>query len=106
MRFLGTTSGQRDPRFPDTPTIAEGGVAGFDLTYWTAFFGPAGLSPAIQAQLNAAVNAALADEAVKKRLGEMGLVLVGGSPESLAQRIQGDIEVLRKIARDAKLQLD
>jgi len=106
VRFLGTTSGQRDPRFPDTPTIAEGGVAGFDLTYWTAFFGPAGLSPAIQAQLNAAVNAALADEAVKKRLGEMGLVLVGGSPESLAQRIQGDIEVLRKIARDAKLRLD
>lgn len=104
VRFLGTTSERRDPRFPQTPTIAEGGVPGFDLTYWTAFFAPAGLMPAIQAQLNAALNTALADEAVTKRLGEMGLVLVGGSPERLEQRIRGDIVTLRKIATDAKLQ--
>src|SRR5882724_11705021 len=57
VRFLGTTSERRDPRFPHAPTIAEGGVPGFDLTYWTAFFAPAGLAPAIQAQLNAALNA-------------------------------------------------
>jgi tripartite-type tricarboxylate transporter receptor subunit TctC len=105
VRFLGTTSAQRDPRFPNTPTIAESGVAGFDLTYWTAFFAPAGLSPAIQTQLNAAVNAALADEPVRKRLEEMGLILVGGPPERLEHRIRGDIAVLRKIATDAKLQL-
>ena len=105
VRFLGTTSERRDPRFPHAPTIAEGGVPGFDLTYWTAFFAPAGLAPAIQAQLNAALNAALADETVTKRLGEMGLVLVGGSPDRLEQRIRGDIEALRKIAADAKLQL-
>jgi tripartite-type tricarboxylate transporter receptor subunit TctC len=105
VRFLGTTSAQRDPRFPNAPTIAEGGVAGFDLTYWTAFFAPAGLSPAIQTQLNTAVNAALADEPVRKRLEEMGLILVGGPPERLEQRIRGDIAVLRKIATDAKLQL-
>src|SRR5260221_6500224 len=106
VRFLGTTSERRDPRFPDTPTIAEGGVAGFDLTYWTAFFAPAGLRPELQARLNAAVNTALADEAVRNRLAEMGLVLVGGSPERLEQRIRRDIEALRKIATDAKLQLN
>src|SRR5882672_9335571 len=105
VRFLGTTSERRDPRFPHTPTIAEGGVPGFDLTYWTAFFAPAGLAPAIQAQLNTALNTALADEAVTKRLGEMGLVLVGGSPDRLEQRIRGDIDALRKLAADAKLQL-
>ncbi len=105
VRFLGTTSERRDPRFPHTPTIAEGGVPGFDLTYWTAFFAPAGLAPAIQAQLNTALNTALADETVTKRLGEMGLVLVGGSPDRLEQRIRGDIEALRKLAADAKLQL-
>src|SRR5260221_766843 len=88
VRFLGTTSERRDPRFPDTPTIAEGGVAGFDLTYWTAFFAPAGLRPELQARLNAAVNTALADEAVRNRLAEMGLVLVGGSPERLEARIR------------------
>src|SRR5262245_57011505 len=105
VRFLGTTSAQRDPRFPNTPTIAEGGLAGFELTYWTAFFATAGLSPATEAQLNAAVTTALGDEAVGKRLEEMGLIPVGGPPERLEQRIRGDIAALRKLATDAKLQL-
>jgi len=105
VRFLGTTSARRDPRFPETPTLGEGGVSGFDLTYWTAFFAPAGLDPKIQAQLNAALNAALADETVKRRLGEMGLVAAGGTPQALERRIRGDIETLRRIAADAKLQL-
>ena len=105
VRFLGTTSARRDPRFPETPTLSEGGVSGFDLTYWTAFFAPAGLDPKIQAQLNAALNAALADEAVKRRLAEMGLVAAGGTPQALERRIRGDIGALRRIAADAKLQL-
>jgi tripartite-type tricarboxylate transporter receptor subunit TctC len=105
VRFLGTTSARRDPRFPETPTLSEGGASGFDLTYWTAFFAPARLDPKIQAQLNAALNTALADEGVRKRLGEMGLVAAGGMPETLERRIRGDIEALRRIAADAKLQL-
>ena len=105
VRFLGTTSAQRNPSFPIRRRSPRAASAGFDLTYWTAFFAPAGLSPAIQTQLNAAVNAALADEPVRKRLEEMGLILVGGPPERLEQRIRGDIEVLRKITTDAKLQL-
>src|SRR2546428_11617468 len=47
VRFLGTTSARRDPRFPDFPTIAEGGLAGYDLTYWLGMFGPARLAPEI-----------------------------------------------------------
>ena len=50
VRFLGTTSARRDPRFPDFPTIAEGGLPGYDLTYWLAMFGPAGLPADIQAE--------------------------------------------------------
>jgi tripartite-type tricarboxylate transporter receptor subunit TctC len=106
VRFLGTTSARRDPRFPDFPTIAEGGLAGYDLTYWLGMFGPTRLAPEIQAKLNAALNAALADETVRRRLAEMGVVPVGGSPEILPRQIRAEIESLRAIAARAKLRFD
>ncbi len=106
VRFLGTTSAQRDPRFPDTPTLQEAGLPGYDLTYWLAVFGPPGLAADIQAKLNAAVNTALADEKVRKQFSEMGVVLMGGSPDVLAPLIRTETAKLRKIAIDAKLQFD
>jgi tripartite-type tricarboxylate transporter receptor subunit TctC len=104
VSFLGTTSARRDPRFPEFPTIAEGGLPGYDLTYWLGMFGPAGLPAEIQTKLNAAVNAALADETVRRRLAEMGVVPVGGAPDVLPRQIRVETEKLRKIAADAKLQ--
>jgi tripartite-type tricarboxylate transporter receptor subunit TctC len=106
VRFLGTTSARRDPRFPDFPTIAEGGLPGYDLTYWLAMFGPAGLPTEIQQKLNAALNAVLADQIVRTRLAEMGVVTVGGSPEVLPRQIRSETEALRRIAVDAKLKFD
>jgi tripartite-type tricarboxylate transporter receptor subunit TctC len=107
VRFLGTTSARRDPRFPDAPTLAEAGaesgLSGYDLTYWTGIFGPAGLAPEVQTKLNAAVNAALADDTVKKRLADMGVVPVGGAPDVLPRQIRTETEALRKIAADARL---
>jgi tripartite-type tricarboxylate transporter receptor subunit TctC len=106
VRFLGTTSAQRDPRFPDVPTLQEGGLPGYDLTYWIAIFGPAGLPAAIQSRLNAAVNTALADERVRAQFTEMGVVPVGGRPDVLPPLIRTETEKLRKIAVDGKLQFE
>ena len=106
VRFLGTTSAQRDPRYPDMPTLQEAGLAGYDLTYWLALFGPPGLPADIQARLNAAANTALADEKIRKQLAEMGIVPVGGSPDVLAPLIRTETAKLRKIATDAKLQFE
>lgn len=106
VRFLGTTSARRDPRFPDSPTIGESGLPGYDLTYWLAMFGPAGLPAAVQQTLNAALNATLADAGVRKRLAEMGVVPVGGSPEVLSRQIRAETAALRKIAAETKLRFD
>ena len=106
VRFLGTTSAQRDPRFPDTPTLQEAGVAGYDLTYWLAVFAPPGLPSDMQTKLNAAVNAALGDDKFRSQFAEMGIVPMGGSPEVLAPLIRSETAKLRKIATDAKLQFE
>jgi tripartite-type tricarboxylate transporter receptor subunit TctC len=106
VRFLGTTSAARDPRFPNSPTIGEGGVPGYDLTYWLAMFAPAGLPPDLQKKLNEALNATIADESVRKRLADMGVVAVGGAPDVLLRQIRTETAALRKIAADAKLRFE
>lgn len=98
VRLLGTTSVARDPRFPNTPTIGEGGLSGYDLTYWMGLFGPRGLPADVLARLNAAVTKAMTDEAVRKRFLDMGLVPVGSTPEYLAQQMRTETDKLRAIA--------
>ena len=98
VRLLGTTSSVRDPRYPDMPTLSEGGLPGYDLTYWVGIFGPKGLPPEIQARLNASVKTALADPDVQRRLNGMGMTLVGSTPEQLVQEIRTETAKLRQIA--------
>jgi len=98
VRLLGTTSAVRDPRYPDVPTLSEGGLTGYDLTYWVGLFGPKGLPPEIQARLNASVKTALADPDVKRKLNGMGMTLVGSTPEQMVQEIRTETAKLRQIA--------
>ena len=98
VRFLGTTSAIRDPRFPDAPTLSEAGLPGYDLTYWVGLFGPKGMAPDIQARLNAAVRTVLAEPETQRKLAAMGMTLVGSSPEQLVREIRTETNKLRQIA--------
>jgi tripartite-type tricarboxylate transporter receptor subunit TctC len=98
VRLLGTTSATRDPRYPNTPTIGEAGLTGYDLTYWIGLFGPRGLPADIQLKLNAAVKKVLNDAGVRKHFLDMGLVPVGSSPEYLVEQIRTETEKLRAVA--------
>jgi tripartite-type tricarboxylate transporter receptor subunit TctC len=97
VRLLGTTSAVRDPRYPNSPTIAEGGLAGYNLTYWVGLFGPKGLPPEVAQKLNAAVKKVLAQPALRKHFSDMGLVPVGSSPEYLVDQIRTETERLRAV---------
>ncbi len=106
VRLLGTTGSQRDPRFPNSPTLAEAGVPGYDLISWVGIFAPPGLAPGVATQLNAAANEALMDPGVRQRLGLWGVIPTPGTPAALEQLVRTEISRLRKIATDGKLQFD
>jgi tripartite-type tricarboxylate transporter receptor subunit TctC len=98
VRFLGTTSAVRDPRFPNMPTIGEAGLPGYDLTYWVGFFGPPGLAPEVRTRLSQSVAAILREPALKKHFADMGLTPVGSSPDQLVEQIRSETKKLRAVA--------
>ena len=90
LRGLAVTSGRRVPAFGELPTVAEAGVAGFDVSAWAGAIVPAGVPKAVIARLNAEINKALAAPAVREKFPEMGLEIVGGTPEQYAAHIKSE----------------
>ncbi|MGQ0751967.1 MAG: Bug family tripartite tricarboxylate transporter substrate binding protein [Betaproteobacteria bacterium] len=103
VRLLATTGSQRDPRFPDTPTLAQAGLSGYELISWTSLFGPPKLPAAITSRLNAAVNEALKDMATARQLRVWGTIPSPGGPEQLAKILQAEIVLFRRIVAETKM---
>ena len=106
LTLLASAGEQRSVVFPDAPTMAEGGLAGFSFYTWGALLAPAGTPPDIVAQLNAAAVAALADPAVRARLEGLGYSIVANSPAAFAQALTTDIARMRAVIRAARIRAD
>jgi tripartite-type tricarboxylate transporter receptor subunit TctC len=106
LRGLAVTSGKRVPAFAELPTVAEAGVPGFDVSAWAGVIVPAGVPKAIVARLNAEVNKALASPAAGGKLPELGLQLVGGTPEQFATHIRKEAARWADVVKRAGVKVD
>ncbi len=84
VRALAVSGSRRSAMFPELPTIAEAGVAGYETVAWGGIVGPAKLPPEIVAKLNREIVAALHSPAVSKRFAELDTEVDGGTPEQFA----------------------
>jgi len=73
VRPIATTGARRSNVYPDVPTVAEGGLPGFDVDLWTGVIAPAGLPLAVLVKLNAEVNKALQHPEMKTALARIGV---------------------------------
>ena len=73
IRAYAITDSKRLKAAPEIPTAAEAGLPGFDMTLWSALWAPKGTPKDVIARLNAAAVEAMADDAVLKRLNDLGL---------------------------------
>ena len=87
IRALAVTTAKRSSQLPDVATLAEQGLAGFDVSLRYGLVAPAGTPRAIVERLNKALNAALADEAVIKRIRHEGAEPVPLTPAQYAADI-------------------
>lgn len=104
LRALATSGSVRWRGLPDVPTVAEQGVAGFDVRSWTALLAPAATPPAVVSRLNATVQAALKKEALRGKLEEAtGGDVRGSTPDELRAAIRADIRRWNKLVADAHI---
>jgi tripartite-type tricarboxylate transporter receptor subunit TctC len=92
LRALGVTSSKRNASLPDIPTVSEAGVPGFEVTGWYAFFAPARTPPAIVASFHADTVAALADPVIRQRLDQLGVGVIGSTPEELRAHLKAEMD--------------
>jgi tripartite-type tricarboxylate transporter receptor subunit TctC len=91
VRVLAVSTSQRVPQLPDVPTVAESGVPGFDALGWLGIVAPKGVEPAVREKLNADLKAVLADDAIKARLTNLGMVVIGSSTQDFGKFIDSEL---------------
>ena len=106
LKALAVTSARRSFLAPEVPTLAEAGLAGYDISSWQALFAPAGVPRPIVDRLYAETVKALKSPDVVKRLQDLGLDAGGMTPEELTAKIRDDIPKLGKIVRDSGAKVD
>ena len=106
VRVLATTGPKRDAAAPDVPTIAEGGVPGYDVTAWQALFVPAKTPPEIVRKISADTTTALAEPAIKDKLATNGYVAEGSSPEELKKLLKSEIAKWSAVIKSVGIKID
>ncbi|HKA78765.1 MAG TPA: tripartite tricarboxylate transporter substrate binding protein [Xanthobacteraceae bacterium] len=106
VRGLAVTTAERFPTAPEFPTVAEAGVPGFEVTSWYAFFVPAKTPAEIVKKLHADTVAVLAEPAIKERLAQVGVLVVGSTPDELAARLKSETEMWGPVIKAAGIKAD
>jgi tripartite-type tricarboxylate transporter receptor subunit TctC len=96
LRALGVLTATRSPQLPDIPAVAEF-VPGFEASYWAGLGAPRNTPAEIVESLNREVNAALADPAIKARLGALDASAMPGSPADFGMLIADETERWSKV---------
>jgi len=105
LRAIAVLGTARAPALPDVPTVAES-VPGFEVSNWIGLFGPAGMSPAIVARLNAEVQKIMRSPEIEKRLETEGAKFVPMSPEQFAAFQKAEMSKWAKTIKDANIKVD
>ena len=100
LKGLAVTVARRLERFPDMPTMIEAGLPGYEAYTWFGFVVPAGTPADVVTAINQAMNKGMQDASVRTRMDNLGINLVGGTPQDFARHISAEMDkwgaVIRK----------
>ncbi len=104
LRMLGVTTAKRAAAMPDVPTIAEGGVAGYEAVQWWGLLVPAATPAEIVARLHKDVVSVLTMPDIRERFVREGMDVVAGTPQEFAAYIRAETAKWSKIVKAAGIQ--
>jgi tripartite-type tricarboxylate transporter receptor subunit TctC len=106
LRALAVTSAKPSPLLPGLPTIAAGGLPGYELVSVQGLFGPARIPEAAVARLNQEIVPFLQRVEVKEKFLAAGMESLGSPPEALAATVKSEMARLGKVIQNAGIKLE
>jgi tripartite-type tricarboxylate transporter receptor subunit TctC len=107
VRILAVGARKRLEGLPDVPTVAEGGLPGFEAVSWFGLYGPAGMPADVVAKINAEVRGLFADPEVRKTfLAPQFFEPLVDTPAELASFLDAEAKKWGKVIRDAKIKVE
>jgi tripartite-type tricarboxylate transporter receptor subunit TctC len=106
LRPLAVLLNRRSPLLPEVPTIDEAGVPQVTVRQWAGVYGPPNLPKDIVARLNKEVNILLKRPDVLEKLQSYGYAAEGSTPERLLEVNRADLELWRKLVKEAGIALE
>ena len=104
LRALAVSTVKRAPSLPDLPTIAEGGVAGYEYTTWYGMLAPAATPKGVVAKLNKTAVKALGSADLRNKFAQQGVEAESSTPEQYAATVKQEIARWEKIIKAAGIQ--
>ena len=99
LRGIAMTTARRNPALPDLPTVADAGLAGYDLGSWYGLSVPAGTSKDIVTRLHAETHKLMGLPDVKERLDAAGFEIVLSTPEQYGEFVRNEIARWAKVVK-------
>jgi tripartite-type tricarboxylate transporter receptor subunit TctC len=106
LKILAVTTATRSDSLPQTPTIAEAGVPGYEMSTWYGFVGPARMPADVVRKLNQAIQATVNDQAVHGKLVAQGVDPVTGSPQEFGAFLQRETAKWANLLKKVKIEVE
>ena len=106
LKPLAVTSARRSPILPAVPTMAEAGVAGYEVYEWNVLFAPAGTPEGIVSKLASALQKALDAPDVKARIAQLGGEIQTAKPDAAQQFVRQQTTLWAKLVRERSISVD
>ena len=103
LRPLAVSSARRSTALPDVPTVAEGGVPGYEASSWYGLLAPAATPPAAIAKLSDETSKALRAADLRQRMVSQGIEPALGGAEEFAAYFNAELSKWAKVIRDAAI---
>jgi tripartite-type tricarboxylate transporter receptor subunit TctC len=101
LRPLAVSSLQRNPLFPDVPTVAESGYPGFQALSWSGMSVPKNTPPAVAEKLEAALREVMSSPAIKQRMDTNGFVIPAQGRKPYADFVAAEIKQWEAVIKTA-----
>ena len=106
LTALAVTTAERASAIPDTPTLQEAGLDGFDIGTWFGVLAPAGTPDDVVDRLNKDINTILGSPDFQTRMRKQGAEPMMGSPKDFAKRIDEETKKFAELVKAANVKIE